>query len=228
MAGAQIRHEIPSAFVAQSLLSAGPFARLARRHASANGIKLTGEWQTRGGNNVRLSAAQAPFVLRTFATSARSKSDRRSPERQMAQRHVPARHLNASSDKKSMRRIVLVSSVLICGSLFVGCSRKPAQTAPPPPEVLVTTVTAARRAARARTRRDAGRFHQRQHQRAGSRLHRLARLPGGRRGKEGRPPFSDRFPAVRSRIGAGQGNSGKRQSQPGKSRRGRKTRDRLV
>jgi membrane fusion protein, multidrug efflux system len=40
-----------------------------------------------------------------------------------------------------MRRIVLVSSVLICGSLFVSCSRKPAQTAPPPPEVLVTTVT---------------------------------------------------------------------------------------
>ena len=30
--------------------------------------------------------------------------------------------------------------MLICGSLFVGCSRKPAQTAPPPPEVLVTTV----------------------------------------------------------------------------------------
>jgi membrane fusion protein (multidrug efflux system) len=40
-----------------------------------------------------------------------------------------------------MSRIVLVSAVLICGSLFVGCSRKPAQTAPPPPEVLVTTVT---------------------------------------------------------------------------------------
>jgi RND family efflux transporter MFP subunit len=59
----------------------------------------------------------------------------------MAHRHVPARHLNASSDKKSMSRIVLVSAVLICGSLFVGCSRKPAQTAPPPPEVLVTTVT---------------------------------------------------------------------------------------
>ena len=33
-----------------------------------------------------------------------------------------------------------MSAVLICGSLFVGCSRKPAQTAPPPPEVLVTTV----------------------------------------------------------------------------------------
>src|SRR5205809_5854468 len=33
VAGAQIRREIPSAFVAQSLLSAGPFARLARRHA---------------------------------------------------------------------------------------------------------------------------------------------------------------------------------------------------
>ena len=30
--------------------------------------------------------------------------------------------------------------MLICGSVFVGCSRKPAQTAPPPPEVLVTTV----------------------------------------------------------------------------------------
>jgi len=40
-----------------------------------------------------------------------------------------------------MRRIVLVGTTLICGSLFVGCSRKPAQTAPPPPEVLVTTVT---------------------------------------------------------------------------------------
>ena len=39
-----------------------------------------------------------------------------------------------------MSRIVLVSAMLICGSLFVGCSRKPAQTAPPPPEVLVTTV----------------------------------------------------------------------------------------
>lgn len=37
-------------------------------------------------------------------------------------------------------RIVLVGAMLICGSLFVGCSRKPAQTAPPPPEVLVTTV----------------------------------------------------------------------------------------
>src|SRR4029077_14681244 len=58
----------------------------------------------------------------------------------MARRHVPARHLNASSDKKSMSRIVLVSSMLICGLLFVGCSRKPAPTAPPPPEVLVTTV----------------------------------------------------------------------------------------
>ncbi len=39
-----------------------------------------------------------------------------------------------------MRRIFLVSAVLICSSLFVACSRKPAQTAPPPPEVLVTTV----------------------------------------------------------------------------------------
>ena len=58
----------------------------------------------------------------------------------MAQPHVPARHLNVSGDKKSMRRISLVSAVLICSTLFVACSRKPAQTAPPPPEVLVTTV----------------------------------------------------------------------------------------
>src|SRR5438128_9877252 len=58
----------------------------------------------------------------------------------MAQPHVPARHLNVSGDKKSMRRIFLVNAVLICSSLFVACSRKPAQTAPPPPEVLVTTV----------------------------------------------------------------------------------------
>ena len=34
-----------------------------------------------------------------------------------------------------------MGATLICGSLFVDCSRKPAQTAPPPPEVLVTTVT---------------------------------------------------------------------------------------
>ena len=40
-----------------------------------------------------------------------------------------------------MRLIVLESAVLICGSLFVGCLRKPAQTAAAPPEVLVTTVT---------------------------------------------------------------------------------------
>jgi RND family efflux transporter MFP subunit len=39
-----------------------------------------------------------------------------------------------------MRGIVLASSILICSSLFVACSRKPAQSAPPAPEVLVTTV----------------------------------------------------------------------------------------
>src|SRR5438093_13734949 len=37
VAGTQVRHEIPSAFVAQSLLSAGPLARLARRHARSSG-----------------------------------------------------------------------------------------------------------------------------------------------------------------------------------------------
>src|SRR5207244_1696046 len=51
-----------------------------------------------------------------------------------------ARHLRVSGDKKSMRRISLVSAVLICSSLCVACSRKPAQTAAPPPEGLVTTV----------------------------------------------------------------------------------------
>src|SRR5205809_2177198 len=70
----------------------------------------------------------------------RDRSHQQSLERQMAQPHVPARHLHVSGDKKSMRRIFLVSAVLICSSLFVACSRKPAQTAPPPPEVLVTTV----------------------------------------------------------------------------------------
>jgi RND family efflux transporter MFP subunit len=64
---------------------------------------------------------------------------RQSFERQMAQCDVPARHLNASGDNRNMRGIILASAV-ICGSLFVGCSRKPAQTAPSPPEVLVTTV----------------------------------------------------------------------------------------
>jgi RND family efflux transporter MFP subunit len=58
----------------------------------------------------------------------------------MGQHHVPARHLLISSDNKNMRRIVLVGATLVCGSLFVGCSRKPAQTAVAPPEVLVTTV----------------------------------------------------------------------------------------
>src|SRR5205823_7116261 len=70
----------------------------------------------------------------------RGRPDQQSLERQMAQPHVPTRHLNVSGDKKSMRRIFLVSAVLICSTLFVACSRKPAQTAPPPPEVLVTTV----------------------------------------------------------------------------------------
>ena len=40
MAGAQIRRETPSAFVAQSLLSAGPFARLTRRHLDRRGRRV--------------------------------------------------------------------------------------------------------------------------------------------------------------------------------------------
>jgi RND family efflux transporter MFP subunit len=39
-----------------------------------------------------------------------------------------------------MKRVIRVASLLIAVSLPTGCSRKPAQTAPPPPEVLVTTV----------------------------------------------------------------------------------------
>ena len=46
------------------------------------------------------------------------------PKDRWRQHHVPARHLHTSSDNKSMRRIVLVGAMLICGSLFVGCSRK--------------------------------------------------------------------------------------------------------
>ena len=61
-------------------------------------------------------------------------------ERQMAQYHVAARHLNASSDKKNLRRIFVVSALLIFSSLFVASSCKPAQTGPIPPEVLVTTM----------------------------------------------------------------------------------------
>lgn len=66
--------------------------------ASANGTRLTAEWQTGVETMSGCRAAQAPFVLRTFATSKRGRSDRHSRERQMARRHVPARHLNASGD----------------------------------------------------------------------------------------------------------------------------------
>ena len=41
----------------------------------------------------------------------------------------------------SMKPVICVASLLVAVSFTTGCSRKPAQTAPPPPEVLVTTVT---------------------------------------------------------------------------------------
>src|ERR1051325_11215019 len=104
------------------------------------GHAVHGRVASRNGNNHRFSAAKASFVLRSFGTSRQCNSGK-PRKRQMAQVHVPARLLNASSDNKSMRRIVLVSSMLICGSFLAGCSRKPAQTAQLPPEVLVTTVT---------------------------------------------------------------------------------------
>src|SRR5882672_8974432 len=39
-----------------------------------------------------------------------------------------------------MNRLIVLSALLIFVSFVTGCSRKPAQTAPPPPEVLVTIV----------------------------------------------------------------------------------------
>jgi membrane fusion protein, multidrug efflux system len=39
-----------------------------------------------------------------------------------------------------MNRLIALAALLISISFSTGCSRKPAQTAPPPPEVLVTTV----------------------------------------------------------------------------------------
>jgi len=39
-----------------------------------------------------------------------------------------------------MKPVICVASLLIAVSFTTGCSRKPAQTAPPPPEVLITTV----------------------------------------------------------------------------------------
>src|SRR6266700_2701885 len=39
-----------------------------------------------------------------------------------------------------MKRLIVLSALLIIVSFVTGCSRKPAQTAPPPPEVLVTIV----------------------------------------------------------------------------------------
>jgi RND family efflux transporter MFP subunit len=42
---------------------------------------------------------------------------------------------------KSMNRLAILSTLLICMSISAACSRKQAQTDPAPPEVLVTTVT---------------------------------------------------------------------------------------
>src|SRR6266403_1759472 len=44
------------------------------------------------------------------------------------------------SNSALMKPVIRVASLLIAVSFLTGCSRKPAQTAPPPPEVLVTTV----------------------------------------------------------------------------------------
>ena len=47
----------------------------------------------------------------------------------------------AINDSEMMKRLTVLAGLLIYLSFSTGCSRKPAQTAPPPPEVLVTTVT---------------------------------------------------------------------------------------
>src|SRR6201993_195052 len=43
-------------------------------------------------------------------------------------------------NKNTMKRRAVLGVILVGALIFAGCSRKPAQTAPPPPEVLVTTV----------------------------------------------------------------------------------------
>src|SRR5205809_1434638 len=85
VAGAQIRHEIASAFVAQSLLSAGPFARLARRHARSSGPARCAEQSTRGlwrrdfkraprTDRARIVSAFCPHHARFFLESAPNES----------------------------------------------------------------------------------------------------------------------------------------------------------
>src|SRR2546427_2808978 len=70
VAGAQIRHETRSAFVAQSLLFAGPFARLAWRHArSAGAARFAEETAPRGPRRefkTAARAARAPNFLNLF------------------------------------------------------------------------------------------------------------------------------------------------------------------
>src|ERR1700757_521345 len=44
-------------------------------------------------------------------------------------------------NKNTMKRRAVLGVILVGALIVAGCSRKPAQTAPPPPEVLVTTVT---------------------------------------------------------------------------------------
>ena len=116
-------------------------------------------------------------------------------------------------------RIVALTMSILAMSL-TACSRKAPQAGPPAPEVLVTTVQPRDVPRVLEARRDAGRFHQREHQRAGAGLHRFARLQGRQRRKKGRSAFSDRSAAVRGRTGAGERHSGERQSQPSESGRG--------
>src|SRR5262245_36069745 len=47
---------------------------------------------------------------------------------------------NFFSNKNIMKRPAVLGLLVLAALIFAGCSRKPAQTAPPPPEVLVTTV----------------------------------------------------------------------------------------
>jgi len=89
------------------------------------------------------------------------------------------------SDSKSMKWLSVRAALLILVLFCLSCSRKMAPAAPNAPEVLVTTVTpqdVPRVLERVAT---TGWLHQRQHQRAGTRLHRFARLSGRQLVKKG-------------------------------------------
>jgi membrane fusion protein (multidrug efflux system) len=106
-----------------------PIKRNARAMPSK---RLVANWQ-----NGLESGSHVQRKLRLGFTANWSEPDMHSLERGMGRRDINARHLKSERHNGAMKRIAL-SALLIL--LVAGCSRKPAQTAPPAPEVLVTTV----------------------------------------------------------------------------------------